>query len=155
MAEGLDIFVELDEKKAKVVKLLIDLVANIATQRTGLQIMHREKITLLIITLLETTERDVAILGGCIDTIDALCQDQECEIYLVAEKRLPWILIDVLKIQEDSLILLKAARLLTNLTLHNFTVPYILKSNLLGVVANIVLPHAYGGGVAADQLKKL
>jgi len=52
MAEKLDIFVSLDDKKSKVVKLLIDLVSNIANQKCGLEVMHREKLVLLIVTLL-------------------------------------------------------------------------------------------------------
>jgi hypothetical protein len=52
MAENLDIFVSLDDKKSKVVKLLIDLISNISNQKCGLEIMHREKLVLLIVTLL-------------------------------------------------------------------------------------------------------
>jgi hypothetical protein len=37
----------------------------------------------------------------CIDTIDSLCQSPEIENYSVTEKKLPYILIDVLKIQSD------------------------------------------------------
>jgi len=82
---------------------------------------------------------------GCIDTVDALCQNPDIEHYLVSDKRLPFILIDILKIQEDPNILLKATRLMTNLTLHAPSIPHILKSNLLGVIANVVLPHTYSG----------
>lgn len=58
MAEKLDILVSLDDKKSKIIKLLIDLVSNIATQRCGLEVMHREKLVLLIVTILETMERN-------------------------------------------------------------------------------------------------
>lgn len=73
----------------------------------------------------------------------------------MSDKRLPFILIDILKIQEDANILLKATRLMTNLTLHAPSIPHILKSNLLGVIANVVLPHIYNGGLTPDQIFKI
>lgn len=56
MAEILDFFVMYDENKARAMKLLLDLVSNLAAHRTKLEVMHKEKITLLIITMLETIE---------------------------------------------------------------------------------------------------
>jgi hypothetical protein len=54
---------------------------------------------------------------GCIDTVDGLCQNTDIEFYSVKDKKLPYILIDILKIQEDEKIIVKATRLLTNLTI--------------------------------------
>jgi hypothetical protein len=39
-------------------KLLINLISNLAAHKTKLDLMHREKITLLIVTMLETTEKN-------------------------------------------------------------------------------------------------
>jgi hypothetical protein len=52
MAEILDFFVYYDEKKARLMKLLINLTSNLANHKTKLDIMHKEKITLLIVTML-------------------------------------------------------------------------------------------------------
>jgi hypothetical protein len=56
MIEKLDIFVNLDEKKTALMKILIDLVANLASHRHRLDLFHKEKLTLAILTMLETTE---------------------------------------------------------------------------------------------------
>jgi hypothetical protein len=56
MIEKLDIFVHLDEKKAAIMKILIDLIANLASHRYRLDLFHKEKLTLAILTMLETTE---------------------------------------------------------------------------------------------------
>jgi hypothetical protein len=58
MAENLDFFAFYDDKKARVMKLLINLISNLAAHKTKLDLMHREKITLLIVTMLETTEKN-------------------------------------------------------------------------------------------------
>jgi hypothetical protein len=84
----------------------------------------------------------------CIDTIDSLCQCPEIENYSVTEKKLPYILIDVLKTQSDEKIVVKSTRLLTNLTINPACIPYILEANLLSVLANIVMPHFYGNKLA-------
>jgi hypothetical protein len=75
MMERLDIFVHLDEKKAVLMKILIDLIANLASHRHRLDLFHHEKLTLAILTMLETTQEHPAILMACIDTIDCLCQN--------------------------------------------------------------------------------
>jgi hypothetical protein len=49
--------------------------------------------------LLETAEINPPIIMGCIDTIDGLCQNADVEAFAVQEKKLPYILIDILKIQ--------------------------------------------------------
>lgn len=41
-----------DEKKARLMKLLINLISNLANHKTKLEAMHNDKITLLIITML-------------------------------------------------------------------------------------------------------
>lgn len=48
---------------------------------------------------------------------------------------------DILKLQSEEQLVLKSMRMITNLTLKNTNIPYILKSNILGVIANIVIPH--------------
>lgn len=63
---------------------------------------------------------------ACIDTIDCLCQNPEIESYVVTEKRILYLLIDVLKIQTDEKIVVKSTRLLTNLTINQACIPYIL-----------------------------
>lgn len=75
MIEKLDIFVNFDEKKAALMKILIDLTANLAMHRYKLDVFHKEKLTISILTLIETTEKYPGILVSCIDTIDCLCQN--------------------------------------------------------------------------------
>lgn len=136
-------------------KILIDLVANLSAHKYKLEIIHREKITLLILTLLETTETNAGILMSCIDTIDGLCQNPEIESYAVSAKKLPYILIDILKIQEDEKIIVKSTRLLTNLTINSLCIPFILEANLLSVLANIVMPTFYGNRLEKEQSRKM
>lgn len=145
MAENLDFFVYYDEKKARLMKLLINLISNLANHKTKLEAMHKDKITLLIITMLETTEKNADLLAGCIDTVDALCQSPEVESFMIGEKRLPYILMDMFKLQEEVTILLKAGRLLSNLTIHSQCVPFILKTSILSVIGNVVVPNLYIG----------
>ena len=52
MIEKLDIFVHFDEKKAALMKILIDLTANLASHRHRLDLFHKEKLTLSILSLL-------------------------------------------------------------------------------------------------------
>ena len=92
---------------------------------------------------------------ACIDTIDCLCQNPEIESYVVTEKRILYLLIDVLKIQTDEKIVVKSTRLLTNLTINQACIPYTLEANLLSVLANILMPHFYGNKLAAEQKKKM
>jgi hypothetical protein len=86
---------------------------------------------------------------ACIDTIDCLCQNPEIENYVVTEKKILDLLIDVLKTQTDEKIVVKSTRLLTNLTINPNCLPFILQANLLSVLANIVMPHFYGNKLAA------
>ena len=69
-------FVNLDQNKLKILKIAIDLIANMCSHKYNLGLMHEQKITLTIITLLETTQINPPIIMGCIDTIDGLCQNQ-------------------------------------------------------------------------------
>lgn len=136
-------------------KIMIDLIANLAAHRYKLDVFHKEKLTLMILTLLETTEEHPAILMACIDTIDCLCQNSEIQNYVVTEKKIPYLLIDILKIQTDEKIVVKSSRLLTNLTINQSCIPHILEANLLSVLANIVMPHFYNNRLAAEQNKKM
>lgn len=55
---------------------------------------------------------------GCIDTIDGLCQLNQVENYVVMDKNLPFLLIDLLKVKEDERLITKTIRLLTNMTIN-------------------------------------
>lgn len=55
------------------------------------------------------------------------------------DKKLLLQLIDLLKVKEDEKLITKSIRLLTNMTLNELCIPYILSANLLSVLANIVL----------------
>jgi hypothetical protein len=77
--------------------------------------------------------------------LDALCQSPEIELYMIEEKRLLYILMDVLKLQEEVLIILKAGRLVSNLSIHNQCIPFILKTSILSVIGNVVVPNLYIG----------
>lgn len=57
--------------------------------------------------------------------------------------------------QSDEKIVVKSTRLLTNLTINQSCIPYILEANLLSVLANIVMPHFYGNKLATEQNKKM
>lgn len=104
--------------------------------------LHNHKITLLTVTLLETIESEhPEIIATCIDAINALCQESVIEKWYVIEKRLPYILLDILKLQSEETLVLKAMRMAHNITLNANCIPTILKSNILGVIANIVIPH--------------
>jgi hypothetical protein len=135
--------INLDENKLKLLKIAIDVVSNLCSHKYKLQVMHEQQVTVTMIMLLETTEINPPIIMGCIDTIDGLCQNQDIEKYAVTQKKLPYILIDVLKIQEDEKIVVKATRLLTNLTINVGNINYILEANLLSVLANIVMPSFF------------
>ena len=63
------------------------------------------------------------------------------EKWYVIEKRLPFILLYILKLQSEETLVLKAIRMAHNITLNASCIPTILKSNILGVIANIVIPH--------------
>lgn len=52
MIEKLNIISQFDEKRAALMKILIDLVANLASHRYRLDIFHTEKLTLSVMSLL-------------------------------------------------------------------------------------------------------
>jgi hypothetical protein len=109
----------------------------------------------LLILMLETTHTQIPILTACIDTIDCLCQNAQIENYMVIEKKIPYILIDMLKIQADEKLVVKSTRLLTNLTINPACVPPLLSANLMSVLANIVMPHFYENRKDTEQHKKM
>lgn len=87
LAEKIDIFTYYDEKKGKFIKLLLDLITNLATHRelTKMEIFHKSKISLLTVTLLETIETThTELIASCIDSIDAICQDPVLENWYVS-----------------------------------------------------------------------
>ena len=102
LVHRLNIFIHKDEEKIKVLKLVTDFLSNISSLKYNIHKMHKEGATDMIVTLLETTEiKEDKILMGCVDTIDGLCQLDEVENYLVMDKKLPYLLIDLLKVKED------------------------------------------------------
>lgn len=118
----------------------MDFFSNLASHKFSLETIHAEGVTNFVITILETTEiSEDQILMACIDTIDGLCQSNQIENYVVMDKKLLFQLIDLLKIKEDEKLITKSIRLLTNMTLNEVCIPYILQANLLSVLANIVL----------------
>ena len=52
MTEKLDIYVNFDDSKASIIKILIDLMANLASHRYRLEVFHKEKLTDIILALL-------------------------------------------------------------------------------------------------------
>jgi hypothetical protein len=52
MVEKLSILVSPNDKKTKVLKILIDLIANLSSHKYKLEVFHKEKITQLIFILL-------------------------------------------------------------------------------------------------------
>ena len=55
LVEKLQIFIQRDEQKLKLLKLVIDLFSNISTLKYNTHKLHREGATNMIVTLLETT----------------------------------------------------------------------------------------------------
>lgn len=147
--------VNFEEQKAPVVKIMLELIVNLASHRYKLDVFHTEGITPLLLLILESIDTQIPILTACIDTIDCLCQNPQIENYMVCEKKIPYLLINILKIQTDEKIVVKTTRLLTNLTINPACIPHLLKANLLSVMANIVMPHFYGNKMAAEQHKKM
>ena len=143
-----------DEHRGRLTRLLIDLLANLAANASP-KVMHREKVPLLLVTLLEVSEKEADLLASCIDALDSLCQDAEVEMYLVGEKRLLFILLDVLKMQEDARVLGKAMRLVSNMSIHTSCISHILSSNILSVIANVVLPHLRVGSMHDEEASKI
>jgi len=68
-------FINLDENKLRLLKIAIDVFANLCSHKYNLPIMHKDKVTDTMIILLETTEINPPIIMGCIDTVDGLCQN--------------------------------------------------------------------------------
>ena len=54
-------------------------------------------------------------------------------------------LMDILKQQEQMPIMIKAARLVCNLSIHSQCIPFILSANVLSVIGNVVVPNLYVG----------
>jgi hypothetical protein len=52
---------------------------------------------------------------------------------------------DILKQQEQMPIMIKAARLVCNLSIHSQCIPFILSANVLSVIGNVVVPNLYVG----------
>ena len=77
MTEKIDIFVNIDDRKAPLLKTMLDLVANLASQKYKLDIFQKEGIPDLLIMLLETTQTHLPLLTASIDTIDCLCQNPQ------------------------------------------------------------------------------
>lgn len=119
MISKFDILFYRDEERLKVLKLTIDFVSNMSSHKYKQQEIHSSGITDMVITLVETTEiSEDHIIMGCIDTIDGLCQDEVIENYCVMDKKLPYLLIDLLKVKEDEKLITKCIRLLTNMTIN-------------------------------------
>lgn len=76
MIEKFNILIYRDEERLKVLKLTIDFISNMSTQKYRQDIIHQEGITDFVITLIETTEiSEDHVIMGCVDTIDGLCQN--------------------------------------------------------------------------------
>ena len=97
---GLKIILYKDDEKTKLLKLCIDVISNLTGQKYKLLEMHNEKITNMVIELLNDKGNvDDNILMSAIDTIDGLCQNQDVESYVVMDKKLLLRLIDLLKVK--------------------------------------------------------
>jgi hypothetical protein len=119
VVEKFNLIIYRDEEKLKVLKLIVDYLSNLCTHNHNTGCLHHDGVTNMVITLLETTEiSEDKILMGCIDTIDGICQLEEAENYVVMDRNLPYLLIDLLKVKEDEKLLTKSIRLLTNLTIN-------------------------------------
>ena len=140
MVDKFNIFGHLNADKIKLLELLIDLLANLTTHKTSIEALHNSGITGLIIMLLETCDANDLIMNACIDAIDGMCQVPSIESHIVHERNLPFILIDILKTQENEKTITKSTRLIANLTIHSYSIPAILKANLLSILGNVVMP---------------
>lgn len=70
-------FINLDETKLKLLKIAIDVFANLCSHKYNLMVMHKQHVTSTMIMLLQTTDLNPPIIMGCIDTVDGLCQNGE------------------------------------------------------------------------------
>lgn len=75
MIEVFNMYINLDENKLKLLKIAIDVFANLCSHKYNLPVMHKNDVTSTMIMLLETTELNSPIIMGCIDTVDGLCQN--------------------------------------------------------------------------------
>jgi hypothetical protein len=64
----------LNEEKIKVLKLTVDLLANLTVHKYKIESIHKAGVTELVMSLLETSHLSHELINGCIDTIDGLCQ---------------------------------------------------------------------------------
>jgi len=80
---------------------MLELVVNLSSHKYRLDVFHSEGITPLLLIIIENIDTQIPILTACIDTIDCLCQNPQIENYMVCERKIPFVLIDVLKIQTD------------------------------------------------------
>ena len=55
MIEIFNMFINLDSGKLKLLKISIDVVANLCSHKYKLKVMHDQKVTVTMIMLLETT----------------------------------------------------------------------------------------------------
>jgi hypothetical protein len=124
-------------------RILIDLVANLASHRYALERFHSEGMTEVILGLMGVAEGYPAMLMVCIDAIDCLCQNNAIEQFLVNERGIGEVVVGLLRTQSDYKLLLKGMRLLTNLTINHAYHPPLLNAGLLSVLANCVIPHFF------------
>lgn len=52
-------------------------------------------------------------------------------------------------------VVLKTARMVSNLTIHAQCLPFILKSNILSVIGNVVVPNLYIGCMSEEDSKRM
>ena len=64
----------LNEDKIKVMKLTVELLANLTVHKYNIESIHKAGVTELVMTLLETSDLNHDLINACIDTIDGLCQ---------------------------------------------------------------------------------
>lgn len=64
----------LDLSRLKILKLMMDIYANLTVHKYEIKLFHRSGVTDFVINMLEKTTLNAEILMGAIDTIDGLCQ---------------------------------------------------------------------------------
>ena len=52
-------------------------------------------------------------------------------------------------------VVLKTARMVSNLTIHTQCLPFILNSNILSVIGNVVVPNLYIGRMSEEDSKRM
>lgn len=151
----MQIFENFDEKKASLMRVLIDLVANLASHKYALDRFHSEGMTQLILGLIGAAEGYPGMLMVCVDAIDCLCQNSAIEQFLVTERGIGEVVVSLLRTQSDFKLLLKCMRLLTNLTINQAYHRPILDAGLLSVLANCVIPHFFPHKLPPEHTKKM